>query len=177
MTKYTINKIQCELSAIGLCTDTVNAEVEFIDEKKKHFFLSAVEFEGCPNIYKTEKSIFSYLLNDGIDVDKNHTKLTREQKEQLSISFFDELNEKNSIYSDESYSSFYEDLNSCGKLHEAVRFLIYIVRSSWNEIECCKKNFVGKSLDQIDIPKCDAELAYDQGLELGEEDEDSLIEL
>ncbi|WP_254917620.1 hypothetical protein [Fibrobacter sp. UWH1] len=44
------------------------------------------------------------------------------------------------------------------------------MRSDWDEIDRCKKEWIGKPLDEIEIPKCDAERAWEQGVELGEEE-------
>lgn len=62
-------------------------------------------------------------------------------------------------YSD--YDEFYEDLTTCDEEHQLIwKLLAYLVRADWDEIAEMKANNTGKSLDEIEIPVCDAEQEY-----------------
>ena len=172
MPKYVIKNILCGLSACGLCADTVNVEIELADESGKAVFLSMVEFESFPNIYQTDESVFQKLLNNGAESEETADKMSREELDALGDEFFEEMNGEHVVYSGEGYEEFYDDEDCGGELHEAIRFLIYVNRSDWDEIERCKREFVGKVVGDFEIPKCDAEKAWEQGVELGEEEDE-----
>lgn len=172
MAKYMSKNIQCGLSACGLCADTVNTEIEQADESGKAVFLSMVEFESFPNIYQTDESVFQKLLNSGDESEEAADKLSREELNALGDEFFEEMNGEHVVYSGEGYEDFYNDEDCGGELHDAIRFLIYVTRSAWEEIDRAKKEFVGKVVGDFEIPKCDAERAWEQGVELGEEEEE-----
>ncbi|MCQ2097965.1 MAG: hypothetical protein MJY87_08510 [Fibrobacter sp.] len=170
MSKYIVKNIQCGLSACGLCADTVNVEVEFQDETGKSVFISAVEFESFPNIYRTEESVYQKLLNSGAESEAAADKLSRKELDELGDEFFGNMNANCVVYNGEGYAGFYDDKKCGGDLHDAIRFVVYIVRSDWDEIDRAKKEFVGKAIGDFEIPKCDAERAWEQGVELGEEE-------
>lgn len=171
MSKYVVKNIQCGLTACGLCADTVNVEVEFQDESGKSVFISAVEFEGFPNIFKTSESVFQKLMNSGAASEEAANELSTEELHELGDRFFESMNENYAVYSGEGYAEFYDDQECGGDLHEAIRFVIYIVRAAWEEIDRCKAEYIGKAIGDFEISKCDAERAWEQGVELGEEEE------
>lgn len=172
MSKYVVKNIQCGLTACGLCADTVNVEVEFQNESGKSVFISAVEFEGFPNIFKTAESVYQKLMNCGAESEEAAGKLSKEELEELGNRFFEDMNENYAVYSGEGYAEFYDDEECGGDLHEAIRFVIYVARASWEEIDCAKKEYEGKTIGDFEIPKCDVERAWEQGVELGEEEDE-----
>lgn len=171
MSKYTIKNIQCGLSACGLCADTVNVEVEFQEESGKSIFVSNVEFDGFPNVFKTEESIFQKLMNYGAESEDAADELDLDERNELEMKFKEDLDENYSIFSGDGYEEFYDDQECGGDLHDAIRFVIYVTRSEWEEIDRCKAEYEGKAIGDFEIPKCDAERAWEQGVELGEEEE------
>lgn len=168
MAKYIVKNVKCELSALGLCADTVNAEIELAAETGKSWFLSASEYEGFVNIFKTKKSVLNNLLYEGADSEEEYDKLSSEERCEKGEKFFCELNEKCSVYEGEGYAEFYADKKCGGRLHDAIRLLIYVTRANWEEIEQAKTEFVGKAINEIKILKCDAERAWEQGCEIYE---------
>lgn len=170
MAKYVVKNIQCDLTACGLCADTTNVELELQDDSGNSIFLSGVEFESFPNIYQTEKSIYSQLLYSGYESEEEADKHSFDERRDKEGDFFESLNENYCIYSGEGYEEFYDDENCCDDLHEAVRFLIYLIRCDWDSLNSSKDEYVGKTIGEFEIPKCDAELAWEQGVELGEEE-------
>lgn len=170
MAKFIVKNIQCGLTACGLCADTVNLEIEFQSKSGKPVFLSAVEFEGFPMIFKTDESIYNRLMFSGAESEEAADALSREELENLDEEFREDLNENHTVYSGEGYEEFYDDKKCGGTLHEAIRFLIYVLRSDWDEIDRAKKEYIGKVVGEFEYPKCDAERAWEQGVCLGEED-------
>jgi len=170
MAKYVIKNIQCGLTACGLCADTVNVEVELQKKSGKSVFLSLVEFEGFPSVFKTSESVFQKLLNSGAESEDAADEMSDEELEQLSTEFFDDMNENYAVYSGEGYHEFYDDQECGGDLHDAIRFLIYVTRAAWEEIDRAKQEYTGKAIGDFEIPKCDAERAWEQGVDLGEEE-------
>lgn len=172
MAKYVIKNIQCGLSGCGLCADTVIVEVEFQDESGKSVYVSAVEFECFPSIFKTDESVYNRLMNDGCESEEEADKLSSEERSELNATFFEEMNDKHGLYNGEGYEEFYDDEDCGGDLHEAMRFVIYVLRSPWEEIDQARETLVGMALGDFEIPKCDAERAWEQGVPLGEEEYD-----
>lgn len=173
MAQYVIKNINCGLTAMGLCADTVNIEVEFQNissKSKKSVFISAVEFEGMPNIYKTTKSVYARLMNGGAESEAEADNMSREELEETGYEFFDEMNSKHAVYQGEGYQDFYDDKKCGGTLHEAIRFVIYALRCSWDELN--KKEYNGKVIGTFEIPKCDVEHAWEQGVSVDELDDE-----
>jgi|GEM_PF-1707620 len=154
MARYLIKDIKCEINGhVGPCgpgPEWVVAEVELQAESGETRYLDVTEMDSCGIIFNLEESIYDTLL----DGDFNPEDLPDQ------------------VYEGEEYSDFYGDKNR--DMYEELRLLIYVVRSDWDEIDRCKKEFVGKYVDEIEIPKCDAERAAEKGCsiwELDEEDE------
>ncbi|SHL45919.1 hypothetical protein SAMN05720764_11469 [Fibrobacter sp. UWH5] len=82
-----------------------------------------MEFEGFHNIYKTDESVYTRMMNKGAESEEEADKLSIDERNDLETEFLVDLNENNSVYSGDG-----------------------------------------------EIPKCDAERAWEQGVELGEEE-------
>lgn len=172
MAKYIVKNIQCGLTASGLSADTVNVEIELQEESGKSFFISEVEFESFPNIYRTSESVFTKLMNEGSDSEEAAEKLTVQQRHEKGDEFFAYLNGTCALYNSDGYTEFYENAGSYGGLYDALRLLIYITRADWDEINRCKSEYIGKTIGEFEIPKCDAERAVEMGLEIWQLEDD-----
>ncbi|SHK42385.1 hypothetical protein SAMN05720764_101392 [Fibrobacter sp. UWH5] len=144
MARYLIKDVKCGVvdGGVGPCgpgPSVVVAEVELQSEAGGALFLSLAECDGIPNMYKTSASTYDKHFEDTIDE-----------------AFFEELNANG--YVDGlgcSYEEFFEETDH--EFYQEFRYLIYIVRSDWDEIDRFKAETVGKWLGDFDIPKSDVE--------------------
>ncbi|MCQ2088896.1 MAG: hypothetical protein MJY93_01480 [Fibrobacter sp.] len=152
MARYLIKDIKCEINGhVGPCgpgPEWVVAEVELQAENGETRFLDVTEVENCGIMFNVGESLYETLLEGD----------------------FTPENIPDPTYESEEYKDFYNDKNS--DMYQEFRLLVYVIRSDWNEIDRCKKDFIGKYVDEIDIPKCDAELAAEKGCSIWELDED-----
>lgn len=102
-------------------------------------FLSITEADGCPMIFKTDHSVFDMLT----DLDESGDDL-------------DELEANNLLYASDGYAELFEDGESYECI-DGIRYLVYLIRASWDDTEAFIKATKGKSLNEINIPKSDAE--------------------
>jgi len=144
MAKYQIKDVKCDVVGgdVGPCgpiPGVVVAEVELLSEAGETLFLSIAECEGIPNMYKTAESVFDKHFEDPID-----------------DAFFDELNATGYIDClGSSYEEFFEETDF--ELYQEFRYLTYIVRSDWDEINRFKAETVGKWIGDFEIPMSDVE--------------------
>lgn len=131
----------------GPMPGVVVAEVELQGDGGETLFLSLAEFEGIPNMYRTPASVFEKHFENPVDE-----------------SFFEELNKK---YYIPDFGCSYGEFFGCSdhELFDEWRYLVYIVRSDWDEIDRFKKATVGKWIDEIEIPKCDIEEEWEEDTE------------
>jgi len=159
MAKYQIKDVKCGVvdGGVGPCgpgPGVVVAEVELKSDAGETVFLSLAECDGIPNFYKTETSVYDKHFEDPIDMD-----------------FFDKLNEDGFVDGlGCGYEEFFEE--SDYELYQEFRYLVYVARSDWDEIDRFKAETVGKWIGDFEIPKSDVEEDWEQGVDLGEEDDD-----
>lgn len=72
-----------------------------------------MEFEGFPNIYKTDESVYTRMMNKGAESEEEADKLSIDERNDLETEFLVNLDENNSVYSGDGYADFYDD-EGCG---------------------------------------------------------------
>ena len=139
MNRYYIEDIKCDIGVGGIACGPVagpviaEAKVKSDDEE---FYMSLAEVDGIPNFFKTKESTYEMQLNQ---------EMTDEEVEVL---------QENYIKTED-----YEEIlsNKDSEWYSLFRYLIYIVRSDWDECERFLKETSGKYLDEIEVPFCDLE--------------------
>ncbi|WP_458450048.1 hypothetical protein [Fibrobacter sp.] len=148
-TKYQIVNARVDQASGGPDAPILVAEVELKPSNGVPFFYTLVECEGAPMIYKTESSVFDWWMNP----DEHESEL-------------DDLQDAGPLYEGENYDELFEDHKGI-ECYEGLRYLIYVMRASWDEAEAFIQATKGKNLDEIEIPKSDVEEDWENG-----EDED-----
>lgn len=150
-TKYQIVNARVEVCCGGPDPSILVAEVELMPQtaKGKPIFYTLSEAEGMPAFYKTKESVFDKLMNPDEDED-----------------IISDIVNKHSLYEGESYADFFENHKDI-ECYEGLRYLIYIMRADWDKTKAFIKKTKGKLLNEIEIPKSDAEEDWENG-----EDED-----
>ncbi len=142
-TRYMVKDVKCDIcGGVGPCgpgPGIVVAQVQLESETGESLYLAASELEGFAAIFKNDASLFETLMDPDSD------------PEDLP----------DFIYEGEGYAEFYGKPRR--KLFQEIRYLVYILRSSWDEIDRFKKETVGKYIGDFEIPKCDAEQEFDEG--------------
>ncbi len=147
--KYQIVGARVDQASGGPDAAILVAEVELKPANGASFFYTVVECEGFPMVYKTEQSVFDWWMNP----DEHESEL-------------DDLQDAGPVYEGESYDKLFENHKGI-ECYEGLRYLIYIMRASWDDAEAFIKATQGKNLDEIEVPKFDAEEEWENG-----EDED-----
>jgi len=153
MSKYMIEDVKVGVSeggfACGPVCGSVVAEVCLRDmDTGKIEYHSLSETAGSLTFTVSEESTYDGQIENNFD-DKE---------------FWDKyLLAENGGYTD--YNEFYEDLADTHELCDddtatIWKYLAYMVRADWEDIDQMKAESVGKCLDDITIPVCDAEQDY-----------------
>jgi hypothetical protein len=147
--QYQIVNARVEVLSGGPEPGIVVAELELLPQtaKGKPFFLTIDEVDGMPAIFKTETSVFDWFINEA------------EHESDLI-----ELQNKASLYEGESYADFFENHKGI-ECYEGLRYLIYVMRAEWEDVEAFIKATKGKLLSEIEIPKSDVEEDWENGEE------------
>lgn len=148
-TKYQIVNARVDQASGGPDAPILVAEVELKPSNGVPFFYTVIECEGFPMVYKTEQSVFDWWMNP----DEHESEL-------------DDLQDAGPLYEGESYADFFENHEGI-ECYEGLRYLIYIMRASWDEAAAFIQATKCKNLDEIEIPKSDVEEEWENG-----EDED-----
>ena len=74
----------------------------------------------------------------------------------------DKLQEAGALYESDGYSELFENHDDI-ECFEGLRYLIYLFRTSWEEMEAYIAQTKGKFLDEIEIPKSDVEKEWEEG--------------
>ena len=148
-TKYQIVNARVEQASGGPDIAILVAEVELKPAKGAPFFYTLVECEGAPMIYKTEQSVFDWWM-----------------EQDAYESELDDLQDAGSVYDGENYNELFEDHKGI-ECYEGLRYLIYVMRASWDDAKAFIESTKGKNLSEIETPKSDAEEEWENG-----EDED-----
>lgn len=157
MKKYSIVDVQVGVSEGGMACGPVGghviAEVQVRDlENNKIAFHSLAEVDGTLNFMLTDESTFDGQIKD----------------DYQDTQFWDKISEaENGGYSD--YNEFYEDLEKheiCDEDCALIwKYLAYMVRADWSEIDQMKNASIGKVFGEFAIPVCDAEEEYLEEME------------
>lgn len=89
--------------------------MELQSDSGESFFISEVEFESFPNIYRTSRCVFANLMNEGSDSEEVADKLTVHQRHEKGEEFFAYLNGTCALYNSDGYTEFYENAASSEK--------------------------------------------------------------
>lgn len=147
--KYQIVNARVEQASGGPDIAILVAEVELKPAKGVPFFYTLIECEGMPMVYKTESSVFDWWM----EPDTYESEL-------------DDLQDAGSVYDGENYNELFEDHKGI-ECYEGLRYLIYVMRASWDDAKAFIEGTKGKNLDEIEIPSSDVEEDWENG-----EDED-----
>lgn len=164
MKKFLVENVNAGVSrggfACGPVSGHVVAEVRLRDmEKDLVEYHSLVEVEGCLEFFRTANSTYDCHIADDYDDE-----------------VWDELmKDRVGGYCD--YREFYQDLvemKACDEERAMIwKFLAYLVRADWEEIEQIKAKSIGRCLGDFEIPVCDAEQDYLDDVEEDSEEDDS----
>lgn len=138
-TKYQIVNARVDQASGGPDAPILVAEVELKPSNGIPFFYTLIECEGMPMVYKTEQSVFDWWMNP----DEHESEL-------------DDLQDAGPLYEGESYNELFEDHKGI-ECYEGLRYLIYIMRASWDNAKAFIEGTKGKNLSEIEIPKSDVE--------------------
>ena len=128
------------------------AEVHLRDEKGEEVYLSLDEFTGIPNFFKTEKSTYEMLMS---------ARPNDEGVEYLNAHYVPI----------EDYVDVFD--NPEEEYYDALRYLVFLVRSEMDEAQEFIDETTGHWTDEIDIPMSDIEEEWREEMESeAEEDED-----
>lgn len=118
MARYFIETAKYGIGEGGMACGPVVAEVNVKVDNGERFYMPLAEVMGIPNFYKTEES--TYALHMNMDAPE-------EEFEKIN-EFFLETGEYDEIFGnrDDEYFSLY-------------RYLIYLVRSDWDDYEHFRK--------------------------------------
>ena len=144
-TQYQIVDARVEVCSGGPAPSILVAEVELKPSNGVPFFYTLVECEGFPMVYKTEQSVFDWWMNPN------------EHESEL-----DDLQDAGPLYEGESYAVFFENHEGI-ECYEGLRYLIYVMRASWDDAKAFIEGTKGKNLSEIEIPKSDAEEDWEEG--------------
>lgn len=144
-TKYQIVNARVDQASGGPDAPILVAEVELKPSNGVPFFYTVIECEGFPMVYKTEQSVFDWWMNP----DEHESEL-------------DDLQDAGPLYEGESYADFFENHEGI-ECYEGLRYLIYIMRASWDDAKAFIEGTKGKNLSEIEIPKSDVEEDWENG--------------
>ena len=160
MKRFLIEDVRVGISqggiACGPVPGNVIGEIVLRDEDGKAAYHCMAEVSGTLNFYESESSIYQGQIDEDFD--------NAEFADLLESSFTEGY---------DCYYDFYEEVNAIQPLSVTARirkYLAYIVRADWSEIDRLKTDTIGKLVSDIEIPLCDAEAEYLE--EINEKDEE-----
>ena len=147
--QYQIVNARVEVLSGGPEPGFLVAELELQPQtaKGKPIFYTLAEVEGMPAFYKTKASVFDWFVNQ----DEHESDLC-------------DLQNKATLYEGESYADFFENHKGI-ECYDGLRYLIYVMRAEWEDVEAFIKKTKGKLLSEIEIPKSDVEEDWENGEE------------
>ena len=145
MKKYQIVNARVDQFSGGPDPAIFVGEVELKTTKGKPFFFTITECDDMPMIFKTDSSVFDWWMDQDTYSDE-----------------LDKLQEAGALYESDGYSELFENHDNI-ECFEGLRYLIYLLRTSWEEMEAYIENTKGKFLDEIEIPKSDVEKEWEEG--------------
>ena len=158
MKQFLIEDVKVGISEGGIACGPIGgaviAEMKLRSEDGTVVYHSLSEVEGTLNFYETEESTFERQVADDFDDD------------------FVELMQQSYTAGYLDYDEFYEELNKQLPLNNSDlihKYLAYVVRTSWDEVDRFKAATVGKQIGNFEIPVCDMEEEYLEEYEPDEE--------
>ena len=136
MEQMKIVKADIEQISGGPDIPVIVGEVELRSESGESVFFSISECEGMPMVFKTDHSVLNVLMEDDDDA-------------------FEKLRD-NLLYEGENYSGLFEKSGEI-ECFEGVRYLVYLMRASWEDVDKFIKKTVGKDLAKVKVPEIDVE--------------------
>ena len=150
MKRFLIEDVRVGISiggiACGPVSGNVIGEIVLRDEDGKATYHCMAEVSGTLNFYESDFSLYQGLIDEDFD--------NAEFVDHMDSSFTEGYG---------SYYDFYEGINAMQPLSVTARiqkYLAYVVRADWPEIDSLKADTIGKLIGDIDIPLCDAEREY-----------------
>ena len=152
MAKRLIEDIRVGESAGGIACGPVGGSivVEMMirnTEDNSVSYHQIVETEGMPTLLEAEESLFDILIEEDFEDKQAWAKV-----EEAQIGGYC------------GYSEFYDDVKNQEAFDEEDaplrKLLVFFTRASWEAIEKMKPQFIGKALEDIDVPVCDMEQEY-----------------
>lgn len=150
MKRFLIEDVRVGISkggmACGPVPGNVIGEIVLRNEDGKASYYCMAEVSGTLNFYESSSSLYQGQIDEDFDNAE-----------------FADLMESSFTEGYDSYSDFYEEVNSMQPLSVTARirkYLAYIVRADWPEIDQMKKDTIGKIISDIEIPLCDAETEF-----------------
>ena len=150
MKRFLIEDVRVGISqggiACGPVPGNVIGEIVLRDEDGKATYHCMAEVSGTLNFYESEASIYQGQIDEDFD--------NAEFADLLESSFTEGY---------DNYYDFYEEVNAKQPLSVIARirkYLTYMVRADWPEIDSLKADTIGKLISDTEIPLCDAEAEY-----------------
>ena len=150
MKRFLIENVRVGISkggiACGPVPGNVIGEIVLRDEDGKAAYHCLAEVSGTLNFYESESSIYQ----GQIDEDFNNAEFANHMESSFTEGY-------------DNYYDFYEEVNAMQPLSVTARirkYLAYIVRADWPEVDRLKADTIGKRVSDIQIPLCDAEAEY-----------------
>ena len=139
MTRYYIESAKYGVGEGGFACGPVDgpvvAEIK-VKTDNEEFYMSLAEVYGIPNFYKSNESVYNFLMNPELDEEA----IENVNQYFIEIGDYDEIFERK------------ED-----KWFELYRYLIYVVRADYGECEQFIDSTKNNYIDDIDIPFSDIE--------------------
>ncbi len=152
MVKRLIEDIRVGESAGGIACGPVGGSIvaEMMirnTEDNSVSYHQIVETEGMPTLLEAEESLFDILIEEDFEDKQAWAKVEEAQAGGYC-----------------GYSEFYDDVKDLETFDEEDvplwKLLVFFIRASWEEVEKMKPQFIGKYLEDIEVPVCDVEQEY-----------------
>ena len=150
MKRFLIEDVRVGISkggiACGPVPGNVIGEIVLQDEDGKATYHCMAEVSGTLNFYESKASLYQGQIDEDFD--------NAEFADLLESSFTEGY---------DSYYDFYDEVNAMQALSVIARirkYLVYMVRADWPEIDRLKVETIGKLISDIEIPLCDEEAEY-----------------
>lgn len=135
--RYKVMDAKCDYSG-GALPGVVIGEIKLLDDNGNVTYMCNSEVDGLPNWFMTDRSTFEEQMD--LDSFDNDDFMSYMNTHSMGLGNYDEaLADKHS------------------KWHIALRYLTYLVRCSYEDMDDFIANTLGKYLDEISIPVSDVE--------------------
>ena len=138
MKRFLIEDVRVGISkggiACGPVPGNVIGEIVLRDEDRNATYHCMAEVSGTLNFYESESSIYQGQIDEDFD--------NAEFADLMESSFT------------EGYDSYYDEVNAMQPLSVTARirkYLAYVVRADWPEIDSLKADTIGKLISDIEI--------------------------